>query len=314
MDLTGRAYYVVFYPRKAKDEVYLRALFRRLPLSIPGDLSIEERTKVTDRVMFKIKKASWVSHFANEYGVKYARPQIDDEEEVDASRPSLARPASLPVGRAAVGGEAKTNEQTGAAVLPSSNTQPPASKTRSRSSSSSDSSGSGVGQRTCEGWDSCDMPAAAGPRFCDLCNDINRSWITRDEKEGKESPATAMRHLVDLSDELVEQSPPPSPTPSRPTLARPASMPVGRAAAVGDAASSSRRSSRSSRSNSGAELRPCGYEGCTTPVYPLSHQPFCAECSDRCAVELSLSRNSTSTSMHVDLTGGDHEMDVDDAG
>ena len=83
MDVTGRAYCVVFYPRSAKDEVYLRALFSRLPLSIPDDLSIGERTKVTGRVMFKIKKVSWVSYFANEYGVKYGRPQLDDEEEVD---------------------------------------------------------------------------------------------------------------------------------------------------------------------------------------------------------------------------------------
>ena len=171
MDLTGRGYYVVFYPRKPKDEAYLRALFLRLPLSIPGDASIGERTKVTNRVMFRIKKASWVRYFADEYGVKYARPQFDDEEEVDAARPSLARPASLPVGRAAVGGEAKMNEQTGAAVLPPSCTHSPASKTRSRSTSNSDSSGSGVGQRTCEGWDSCDMPAAAGSRFCDECSD-----------------------------------------------------------------------------------------------------------------------------------------------
>ena len=83
MDLSGRGYYVVFYPRNAKDEVYLRALFSRLPLSIPHDISIGERTKVTNRVMFKIKAASWVSYFAKEYHVKYVRQQIDDEEEVE---------------------------------------------------------------------------------------------------------------------------------------------------------------------------------------------------------------------------------------
>ena len=149
----------------------------------------------------------------------------------NAAKPPMARPASMPVGSASAevetlkavtpqeGGDAARRvsqqfknsrhamsdelvEQPPAPAL-SRPTASPASRTRSRADS--DSSGSGIGQQLCDGWENCDMPAAAGSRFCDICSDINCAWkparSSSSEMDEKESPAKRQPAASTIADE-----------------------------------------------------------------------------------------------------------------